>query len=87
MAARRVTKTQKHEDGYIAALCHDGATWSQRSKARAIKDIDNKAHTCYTKSPDGRRAEVEVVEGKRATHLRTNWDGTRRNNLRDLHDC
>lgn len=87
MADRQVTKTRKDRDGDILALCQDGAAWSPRSKADAIKDIDDKVHTYFVLWPGGLRTEVRVVEGAHGKYLRTDRDSTTRNNLDDLPDC
>lgn len=86
MADRAVRKTGKDEDGDITSLCDGGATWSPRSKANAISDIDNGTHTYHVPWKSG-RTEIRVVNGAHGKYLRTDSDSTERNNLRDLPDC
>ena len=47
MADRQVKQTRKDSDGDITALCNSGKSWSPRSKANAIRDIETETHT-YT---------------------------------------
>ncbi len=58
MARRRVTKTEKDEDGDITGLC--GPDYDYRSAAGAIRDIKNKLHSYYVDEA-GYVSEVEVV--------------------------
>ncbi|HEX2296623.1 MAG TPA: DUF3892 domain-containing protein [Actinomycetota bacterium] len=85
LADRAVTKTKK-EDGDITALCSDGASWSPRSKADAISDIENKVHTYHVPWNSGKTA-IRVANGPTGKYLRTDRDNTSRNNLDDLPDC
>lgn len=85
MADRAVRKTGKDKDGDITSLC-DGASWSPRSKANAISDIESGTHTYYVPWTTG-RTEILVVQGSTGKYLRTDSDNTRRNNLDDLPDC
>ena len=88
MADRRVTQTKKDRDGDITALCRPGETWSPRSKAGAIRDIEGGAHTYHVLWPDNVRTEIRVVDDRaKGKYLRTDKDGTTRNNLRDLPNC
>lgn len=88
MADRAVYRTRKDEDGDILALCSTGELWSPRLKVDAIADIEGGAHTYYVPLKSGKRAEIHVVVGQYGgKHLRTNWDGTTRNNLDDLEPC
>lgn len=86
MADRRVTKSGKDSDGDITALCNDGATWSPRKKAEAIRDIDDRVHTYYVDRA-GHRTEVHVVNVGGKKHLRTTKDKSDKNNLDNLPDC
>lgn len=86
MADRAVYKTRKDDDGDILGLCNDGAQWSPRRKWDAISDIENGVHTYYVPWKDG-RTEIRVVDGPTGKYLRTDRDGTARNNLDDLPDC
>lgn len=70
----------------ITALCDEGASWSPRSKADAISDINSGAHTYYVPWKSG-RTEIRVVDGATGEYLRTDRDNTERNNLQDLPDC
>ncbi len=86
MADRAVLKTGKDSDGDITRLCNSGATWSPRSKADAIYDIENGIHTYHVPWTDG-RTEIRVVNGATGKYLRTQRDGSTKNNLDDLPDC
>lgn len=87
MADRAVRKTGKDSDGDITSLCDDGASWSPRMKAEAIKDIEEGAHTYYVPWESG-RTEIRVVNDRtKGKYLRTDHDDTTRNNLQDLPDC
>lgn len=86
MADRAVRKTDKNDEGDILALCYDGALWSPRRKADAIKDIEDGAHTYYVPWTSG-RTEIGVVNGPNGKYLRTDRDETTKNNLDDLPDC
>lgn len=86
MADRAVTKTGKDRDGDITSLCADGAAWSPRAKADAIRDIEGGLHTYYVPWQSG-RTEIRVVQGPRGKYLRTDRDATSRNNLDDLPNC
>lgn len=86
MADRPVRKTGKNDEGDITSLCDDGATWSPRYKADAIRDIENGTHTYYVPWKTG-RTEIRVVDGQTGKYLRTDRDSTSKNNLDDLPDC
>lgn len=86
MADRAVRKTGKNQDGDIASLCDDGASWSPRSKADAIWDIESGRHTYHVPWTSG-RTEIHVVNGTYGKYLRTDRDGSTRNNLDELPNC
>lgn len=86
MADRAVRKTGKDRDGDITRLCNEGDAWSPRSKADAIRDIENGVHTYHVPWTSG-RTEIKVVKGSNGKYLRTDRDTTTRNNLDDLPDC
>jgi len=86
MADRAVRKTGKDSDGDITRLCNEGSTWSPRSKANVISDIDNGYHTYHVPWTTG-RTEIRVVNGANGKYLRTDNDSTTKNNLDDLPDC
>lgn len=86
MADRAVRKTGKNNEGDITSLCDDGASWSPRSKADAIRDIESGAHTYHVPWKTG-RTEIRVVDDPDGKYLRTDRDSTERNNLDDLPDC
>lgn len=86
MADREVTRTGKDVSDTITTLCNSSASWSPRSKADAISDIETGAHTYYVKWPE-KRTEIQVVKGSTGKYLRTDRDNTTRNNLLDLPDC
>lgn len=86
MSDRAVSKTGKDRDGDITKLCGPGMSWSPRSKADAIRDIENGTHTYHVPWQSG-RTEIHVVNGTTGKYLRTDRDNTNRNNLDDLPDC
>lgn len=86
MPDRAVRRTGKNDEGDITALCDSGASWSPRSKADAIADIESGKHTYYVPWKTG-RTEIRVVNGSTGKYLRTDRDETSRNNLDDLPDC
>ena len=61
--------------------------WSPRGKWEVISDIESRLHTYYVLWAGGRRTEIRVVKGQSGKYLRTDSDGTSRNNLDDLPDC
>lgn len=87
MSDRDVTQTRKDRDGDITALCNPGQSWSPRLKSGAISDIENRIHRYFVPWPDGKRTEIQVVNGPTGKYLRTDRDSTTRNNLDDLPDC
>lgn len=86
MADRAVRKTGKNSTGDITALCDDGESWSPRTSAEAIRDIETSAHSYHVPWTSG-RTEIRVVNGAHGKYLRTDRDDTSRNNLDDLPDC
>ena len=86
MTDRAVLNTGKDRDGDITKLCNQGQSWSPRSKADAIKDIENGIHTYHVPWNSG-RTEIRVVNGINGKYLRTDKDDTSRNNLDDLPNC
>lgn len=87
MATRNVYKSGKDQDGDITKLCASGETWSPRLKADAISDIENKVHQYFVPWSDGQTTEIKVVNGATGKYLRTQRDGSTKNNLDDLPDC
>lgn len=87
MASRAVYRSGKDKDGDITALCASGADWSPRSKQGAISDIESGTHSYYVPWKDGQNTAITVVNGASGKYLRTQRDGTTRNNLDDLPDC
>jgi pimeloyl-ACP methyl ester carboxylesterase len=83
---RAVTATRKDPDGDILALCNEGATWSPRAKADAIRDIETGAYTYHVRG-EGGRTGIHVVDGPSGKYLRTDPDATGCNNLEELPDC
>ena len=86
MADRQVKQTRKDSDGDITALCNSGESWSPRSKANAIRDIETKTHAYYVGSGSD-RVDVHVVNGPTGKYLRTDPDPQSKNNLDNLPDC
>ena len=87
MATRYVTRSGKDKDGDITKLCNQGEVWSPRLKADAIRDIENKVHDYYVSWTDGQKTPIRVVNGTSGKYLRTQRDGSTKNNLDDLDDC
>lgn len=87
MADRAVYKTGKDRDGDITSLCGQGTeAWSPRRKSDAIADINSGSHRYYVPWQGG-STWIEVVQGSMGPYLRTNRDGTSKNNLDDLPNC
>ncbi len=86
MADRRVTATRKDNDGYIIALGNPSETWSPRLKSAAVYDIVTETHKYYV-IIDGKRIDINVVNGLTGTYIRTDPDRTARNILDELPDC
>ena len=87
MATRYVNKSGKDMDGDITKLCNGGEIWSPRLKADAIRDIDDRVHEYRVKWSDGQETVIKVVNGATGKYLRTQRDGSTKNNLDDLPDC
>jgi len=87
MADRAVMKTGKDSDGDITRLCNSSYTWSPRSKAGAISDIESGMHRYYVHWTTGQKTLIHVVNGPTGKYLRTDRDQTTKNNLNDLPDC
>lgn len=87
MADRQVKRTGKDSDGDITKLCNSGQTWSPRSKANAIADIDGGTHAYFVQSTGGPRTDIHVVNGPTGKYLRTTADSGSKNNLDNLPDC
>jgi hypothetical protein len=83
MADMPVTHSRKDQYGNIIALGCPGQTWSPRSSSLIISDITSGSHTYYVPWTSG-RTEIHVVRGAYGNYLRTDRDGTSRNNLDDL---
>lgn len=86
MADRRVTVTRKDNDGYIIALGNPSETWSPRLESAVVYDIVTKTNTYYI-MVDGKRIDINVVNGLTGTYIRTDPDRTVRNILDELPDC
>ena len=86
MADRRVNQTGKDSDGDITRLCNSSQPWSPRLKSGAIYDIENKLHTYYVRDSYG-RSNIRVVAGATGKYLRTDPNGTCKDNLDNLPDC
>lgn len=84
MAARRVTKTGKDQDGDITALC---GGWGRTRKALAIIEIESGLNRYYVQDRYGRQADVRVVNGPTGKYLRTDPNSSCSDNLDNLPDC
>ena len=87
MANRDVTHSGKDKEGDITKLCNPGKSWSPRLKRNAIRDIDNNIHVYYSKVGNSRVRIHVVNDSQKGKYLRTNQDGTHKNNLDELPDC
>ncbi len=87
MAKRYVNATGKNTQGDITKLCNAGQTWSPRTKADAIGDIDGGIHEYWVNWASSPETRIRVVQGATGKYLRTDRDTTSRNNLDDLPDC
>jgi hypothetical protein len=79
MAKRYVRATGKDRDGDITRLCNSSQTWSPRSKAGAINDIESGLHEYWVNWASSPETKIRVVQGPSGS--------TSRNNLDDLPDC
>lgn len=75
--------TRKDRNGDILHLGNPGMSWSPRSVADAIRDIEGRLHTYCVQWPE-KRTEIRVVQGPTRKYLRTDRDSSTRNNLDDL---
>ncbi|HEY4344393.1 MAG TPA: DUF3892 domain-containing protein [Parvibaculum sp.] len=82
MVDRTVKRSGKDKDGDITSLCGD-ESWSPRSKADVIKDIEGNHHRYLVKG----RTEVIVVDGIHGKYLRTKPNNADNDNLDNLPDC
>nr|WP_081895981.1 DUF3892 domain-containing protein [Cellulosimicrobium sp. MM] len=78
-----VTHSGKNWDGDITAIGVKGS-W-QHSKSSAISNIENGVCRYFVNWPEG-YTWIRVVNGATGKYLRTDRDGTSRNNLDDLPD-
>lgn len=83
MANRPVTHTRKDRYGNIIGLGNPTQTWSVRSSAYCIRDIESGTHQYYVPWTTG-STWIRVVQGANGKYLRTDRDNTSRNNLDDL---
>ncbi|NQV18664.1 MAG: DUF3892 domain-containing protein [Armatimonadetes bacterium] len=87
MTERKVTHTQKDNDGDIIALCNPDETWSPILKADAIRDIESQSSRYYVQVGYN-KVYIHVVSDQiKGKYLRTDPDCTDSNNLDDLPDC
>ncbi len=86
MADRRVRQTGKNRERDITSLCNRGESWSPRTKASAIADIESDTHRYFVREA-GDASWVRVVNGPTGKYLRTDADSTSANNLDNLPDC
>lgn len=88
MARRQVkcsTKDAMREVTHVGGQDNYGIKFYE-TELNAIYHIEDKIHSYFTYA-DGYEAEVIVVIINGRKHLRTNRDGTTRNNLSKLPDC
>ena len=77
----------KDTDRDITALCNAGHPWSPRFKSDAIYDIGHGIHEYWVHWTNSPETRIRVVNGRYGKYLRTDRDGTSKNNLDDLPDC
>ncbi len=82
---RVVKQTKKDSDGDITALCNGAESWSPRSKAGAIADINAGIIEYRVKNSNG--PIVRVVHGSTGNYLRSDPDKTTSDNLDNLPNC
>lgn len=73
----------KDYQGNITTLC---GPWGSGSSTNVIQSIQL-GNRFYVPLTDGTVAWISVVQGNPRPYLRTNWDGTTKNNLDDLPPC
>jgi hypothetical protein len=83
---RRVRCTTKDSQGDITHIGHKGQTWSPRTAAAAIKEIDAKTYEYYV-DECGKESTIHVVREGGKAYLRTAADGFHKNNLDNLPSC
>lgn len=86
MTDRAVRQTGKDRLGNITSLADAGQSWSPRSSADCIRDIETGANTYHVPWRSG-RTEIRVVTEGSTKYLRTDRDNTTKNNLDDLPDA
>ena len=80
---RNVYATGKDSDGDITKLCNSAAWWSPRSKADAIRDIENDEYEYWSNG----RAKIFVYQSGGKKHLRTAPNADTDDNLDNLPPC
>lgn len=83
MSSRAVSHSRKDQQGNITALGNPNGSWSPRLSSDIIRDIESGFHTYYGPWTTG-STQIRVVNGGYGKYLRTDSDGTTRNNLDDL---
>lgn len=80
---RHVTSVQTNAQGYITHVMNDDESWSPRSAADAILDIELGQCTYFM---NGHAGKVQVVDAHEphGLYLRADSDETAHNNLLDL---
>lgn len=84
MSELPVHRTRKDQWGNIVAL---GGEFGVISHPDAILSIERGIDLYYVPLEGGSGSVIEVARGEFGPYLRSNWDGTGRNNLIDLPDC
>jgi ATP-dependent Lon protease len=85
MADLAVHGATKDYQGDITVLC--GPWGSASASASSVIQSIQLGNRYYVPLTDGTKAWIAVVRGGRRSYLRTNWDGTTKNNLDDLPPC
>ncbi|UQB14592.1 DUF3892 domain-containing protein [Clavibacter nebraskensis] len=83
MADYAVTGVTKDDDGDIVEVC---GPWGKVSLVTAVQLL-RIGSTFYVPLKNNRRADITEVRGTNRPYLRTNWDGTTKNNLEELDPC
>lgn len=87
MADARVTciNKQPRHNPHEGITHLGGKTW-RWTRQEVINSIRAGTNTFYT-SVDGKRADIEIVEGPNGPYLQTRADGRLNNNLLSLPEC
>ncbi len=83
---RRVKCVTKDSKGVITHIGNSGETWSPKSEATAIAEIEGGSYSYYVWE-DSAKTTVQVKQGAYRKYLETTADKTKKNNLDNLPSC